>query len=43
MLGTATGAMFGLKSQAQALLQMPLGDGFTAGPTFQYVPADDRP
>lgn len=43
MLGTATGAMFGLKSQAQALLQMPLGDGFTAGPTFQYVQADDRP
>lgn len=43
MLGTATGAMFGLKSQVQALLQMPLGDGFTAGPTFQYVQADDRP
>jgi hypothetical protein len=42
MLGTATGAMFGLKAQAQTLMQMPLGDGSTAGPTFEYVAPDDR-
>ncbi|GAA4718312.1 ferritin-like protein [Nocardioides conyzicola] len=41
-LGPATGAMFGLRAQAQALLQMPVGDGLTAGPTFEYVAPQDR-
>jgi hypothetical protein len=36
MLGTATGAMFGLKARAQALL------GLGAGPTFEYVSPEDR-
>jgi hypothetical protein len=42
MLGTATGAMFGLKSQALALMDLESGDGFTAGPTFEYVEPKDR-
>jgi hypothetical protein len=38
MLGAAIGAMYSLKAQAQALMQMPTEDGLaTAGPTFQYV------
>jgi hypothetical protein len=40
----AVGAMYALKSQAQALMKMPSGDGrTTAGPTFEYVPLDQRP
>lgn len=42
MLGTATGAMFGLKSQARALMAEPSGDGFTGGPTFEFVAPEDR-
>jgi hypothetical protein len=43
MLGTAIGAMYTLKSQAQALMQIPLEDGTgTAGPTFEYVAAAHR-
>jgi hypothetical protein len=39
----AIGAMYALKSQAQALMKMPSGDGrTTAGPTFEYVPLDER-
>lgn len=39
----AVGAMYALKSQAQALMKMPSGDGrTTAGPTFEYVAPDDR-
>jgi hypothetical protein len=36
-LGAATGTMYALKAQAQALMDMPDGDGTTAGPTFEYV------
>jgi hypothetical protein len=40
MLGTAIGAMYTLKSQAEALMQIPLEDGAeAAGPTFEYVAA----
>lgn len=42
MLRTATGAMFGLRSQAQALMALEWGDGSTAGPTFEYVAPEDR-
>jgi hypothetical protein len=42
MLGAATGAMFGLKSQAVALMALESGDGFTAGPTFEFVAPGDR-
>jgi Ferritin-like len=42
MLGTATGAMFGLKAQAQALMELASGDGSTAGPTFEYVAPEER-
>ena len=44
MLGPAIGAMFRLKEQANALMQIPTEDGLaTAGPTFEYVaPADRR-
>jgi hypothetical protein len=43
MLGTAIGAMYGLKTQAQALMRMPIEDGLaTAGPTFEYVAPDRR-
>jgi hypothetical protein len=39
----AVGAMYALKSQAQALMKMPSGDGrTTAGPTFEYVAPQDR-
>lgn len=34
--------MYGLKAQAQALMCTPDGDGTTAGPTFEYVPPDER-
>jgi len=37
-LRTAIGAMFRLKMQAQALMEMPTEDGITTGgPTFEYV------
>src|SRR4051794_27562682 len=42
MLGTATGAMFGLKAQAVALMAHESGDGYAAGPTFEYVAPGDR-
>jgi len=43
MLGTAIGAMYGLKSPALALMQLPTEDGLaTAGPTFEYVDPDRR-
>jgi hypothetical protein len=43
MLGSAIGAMYTLKAQAQALMQTPTEDGLaTAGPTFEYVPSDRR-
>lgn len=41
-LGATVGTMYQLKGQAQALLKMPNGDGTTAGPTFEYVPPDQR-
>lgn len=42
-LRSAMGAMYSLKAQAQALLQMPTEDGLaTAGPTFEYVAPDRR-
>jgi Ferritin-like len=31
------GSMYAVKAQAQALMQMPDGDGTVAGPTFEYV------
>jgi Ferritin-like len=38
VLMPAIGAMYDLKNQARALMQMPTGDGLTtAGPTFEYV------
>jgi Ferritin-like len=42
MLGTATGAMFGLKAQALTLMALESDDGYTAGPTFEYVAPDER-
>ncbi|WP_326834735.1 ferritin-like protein [Amycolatopsis rhabdoformis] len=43
-LGATVGVMFQLKGQAQALMNMPSGDGkTTAGPTFEYVPPQLRP
>ena len=43
MLGSAIGAMYTLKAQAQALMQTPTEDGLaTAGPTFEYVASDRR-
>ena len=36
-LGAATGMMYALKTKAQALMDLPDGDGTTAGPTFEYV------
>jgi len=43
MLGSAIGAMYTLKAQAQALMQIPSEDGLTtAGPTFEYVASDRR-
>ena len=42
-LRSAMGAMYSLKAQAQALMQMPTEDGLaTAGPTFEYVAPDRR-
>ncbi|GAA0383034.1 hypothetical protein GCM10009530_37310 [Microbispora corallina] len=42
LLAVATGAMYALKAQAQALLRMPDEGGTTAGPTFEYVPPELR-
>jgi len=42
-LGGAIGTMFTLKSQAQALMEMPIERGLaTAGPTFEYVAPNQR-
>jgi len=42
ILGAAVGTMYTLKAQAQSLMQMPDGDGRTAGPTFEYVDPELR-
>ena len=42
LLGAATGTMFALKAQAGALMELPDGPGWTAGPTFDYVPPAER-
>jgi CDGSH-type Zn-finger protein len=42
LLAVATGTMYALKAQAQALMRMPDDDGTTAGPTFEYVSPDSR-
>ncbi len=43
MLGSAIGSMYGLKTQARALMQIPNDDGLTvAGPTFEYDPVAIR-
>lgn len=42
LLGAAVGTMYTLKAQAQSLMQMPDGDGRTAGPTFEYVEPELR-
>ncbi|WP_106403188.1 ferritin-like domain-containing protein [Actinocorallia populi] len=42
LLAVATGTMYGLKAQAQALMEMPDGEGVTAGPTFDYVAPELR-
>jgi CDGSH-type Zn-finger protein len=38
-LGAAVGAMYELRHGARALMGTPLGDGTTAGPSFEPVPA----
>jgi hypothetical protein len=40
-MGAAVGGMYGIRAQAEALLQLPDGEGHVAGPTFEYVPAPD--
>lgn len=43
MLDGAVGKMYRLKAQAEALMQLPLGDGpEAAGPTFEWVPPHRR-
>jgi hypothetical protein len=43
LLGPAVDTMYELKAQAEALMQVPTGDGeSTAGPTFEYVRPDRR-
>jgi CDGSH-type Zn-finger protein len=42
LLPVAVATMFTLKAQAQALIAMPDEDGTTAGPTFEYVPPEQR-
>jgi CDGSH-type Zn-finger protein len=43
LLGVATGMMYAVREQARALMRMPSGDGrTTAGPTFEYVPKEQR-
>jgi len=41
-LGAAIGAMYGLKAKARRLMEMPAGEGTTAGPTFEYVTPELR-
>jgi len=43
LLGAATGTMFALKAQAGALMELPDGPGYTAGPSFDYVSPAVRP
>lgn len=38
----ATGTMYRLRAQAEAIMAMPDGVGTTAGPTFDYVPPELR-
>jgi hypothetical protein len=41
--GAAVGMMYAVREQARALMRMPSGDGrTTAGPTFEYVPKEQR-
>ena len=43
VLDAAVGSMYRLKAQAEALMQMPIGDGpEMAGPTFEWVPRHRR-
>ncbi|MET7335755.1 ferritin-like domain-containing protein [Nonomuraea sp. NPDC005650] len=42
LLGVATGTMYALKAQAQALMRMPEQDSAMAGPTFEYVAPEQR-
>jgi CDGSH-type Zn-finger protein len=43
LLAVATGAMYGLKSEATELMRLPSGDGeTTVGPSFEYVPPEQR-
>ncbi|MGN9845131.1 ferritin-like domain-containing protein [Nonomuraea sp. H19] len=42
LLAVATGTMYALKAQARALMRLPDGEGTTAGPTFEYVPPEQR-
>ncbi|GAA3585613.1 ferritin-like protein [Nonomuraea rosea] len=42
LLGVAVGTMYALKAQAGALMLMPDEEGGTAGPTFDYVPPEQR-
>lgn len=41
VLPATLGGMMRLARQARALIQMPVGDGTHAGPSFEYVPAHD--
>ena len=42
-MGAAVGTMFRIREQAQALMRCPPATGATtAGPTFEYVPHDQR-
>ncbi|HEX6359572.1 ferritin-like protein [Actinophytocola sp.] len=42
-LKDAIATMYALRAQAMALMRMPTGDGrTTAGPTFEYVPPEQR-
>ncbi len=41
-LPEAVRTMYALKIQAAALMQMPDGDDYVAGPTFDYVPVEMR-
>lgn len=43
LLAVATGAMYGIKQQAIDLMRLDSGDGqTTAGPSFEWVPHEDR-
>ncbi|GAA3221725.1 ferritin-like domain-containing protein [Actinocorallia longicatena] len=42
LLAVATATMYTLKAQAITLMEMPDGEGMTAGPTFDYVAPEDR-